>query len=164
MTCLQLPCFPGSGPDFRTCVLLQFGMRLVVVFGQAKCAPHLWAMGTSPLLLGEHPCLAPGWLTPPCPPLPGRGSKKRMRATLLAKYSSVSGQLPPGWLVPVFVMPGSLFLRSRSRQAAAHMVGRRQRVRWGAGSAAPAPSAGSSPARRAAHLLLPACVRAGSMC
>lgn len=28
-------------------------------FGHAKRAPHLWGLGTSPMLLGEHPCVTP---------------------------------------------------------------------------------------------------------
>lgn len=41
-----------------------------VVFGQSEF-PQPWHLGASLLLLRDQPCLALGWLPPPCPPLPG---------------------------------------------------------------------------------------------
>lgn len=80
-------------------------------------------------------------LAPTSLPTSARRSGTRRRAALPTKHSMVPGQVPPGWLVPVLVIPGSLCAAGRGEQQ--HMqqgcrqgMGRdRQRVWQGAGSA-----------------------------
>lgn len=107
-----------SGPHLRTCVLLQFGLYSTTWSGLGGSL----AKQTSPPPLGlGYQLVAPRGASSPGPrlahtsALPGTSSGRRGRAALLTKYSTAPGQLPPGWLILTFVIPGSLFLCSRSR-------------------------------------------------
>lgn len=97
------PASPRAGPVFSS---------------STSSTPVLWEGGLWPnrvppaLELGYQPLAPlgaslPGSRLAPTS-LPTSASGMRGRAALLTKHSVVPGQVPPGWLVPVHVIPGSL--------------------------------------------------------